>query len=259
MSELEGKVALVTGAASGIGKACADMLAARGASVGYLDLAAEGARACAERCAGEAIGIGVNVCDEIAVASAVDHVVRRFGSLDIAVNAAGRGMSKHLLDQGHDEILSILDLNVAGLLTCCKYEARAMIAGGGGSIVNISSVNARQAGEGLTAYCASKAAVSMATQVAALELGPSNVRVTAVGPAVTATPYMVEKYLADPVQRNAWVKNIPLGRPAAVEEIAEAVFFLASSRSSFVSGDTLYVDGGALARSYPDDSERRAG
>lgn len=141
-------------------------------------------------------------------------------------------------------------VNLTGVFVCCKHQARAMLPKKTGVIINLVSTNALQPGEGLAAYCASKSGVAMLTRVAAMELAPRGLRVVGVGPGLTETP-MVARLLAKPEARRAFLDGIPAGRPAAPEDIAGVVAFLASDAAAYINGDTIYVDGAALTRSYP--------
>lgn len=143
------------------------------------------------------------------------------------------------------------DICLKGVFLSVKHEARAMQAGGrGGAIVNIASINARQPAEGMAAYCAAKAGVEMFTRVAAMELGPSGIRVCGIGPGLVDTP--LTAFQRDlPELRDAYLRNIPAGRVGTPGDIAGAAAFLVSDDASWISGDTLFVDGAELTREYP--------
>ena len=176
----------------------------------------------------------------------------QFGRLDIAVNCAGLGFAVPLVEQTEAQWDTVLDVNLKGVFLCLKHEARAMAAGGrGGVIVNIASINARQPAEGLSAYCAAKAGVEMLTRCAAMELGPQGVRVVGIGPGLVDTPLTAFQQ-ERPHVREAFLANIPLGRVGAPRDIANAAVFLASDDASWISGDTLFVDGAELTKKYPE-------
>ena len=252
MGELAGKSALVTGAGVGIGQAIALAMAAAGAKVLVVDLneeTAEATRAAITEACGEAVTFIADVSDETRVAEMVQCAVDSFGQLDIACNSAavsrGSGpihtFEKSVFDQ-------TLDLCLTNTFLCMKYEIEAMLASGGGSIVNISS-NASLKGQPYnTAYAAAKSGVNLLTKSAASEYGHKGTRINAVSPGVIRTPG-VEKYfeeqpkIAEGLKQAAVMRR--LGEPS---EIAEAVTFLASDRASFITGQLLSVDGGASVK-----------
>lgn len=252
MGELAGKSALVTGAGVGIGQAIALAMAAAGARVLVVDLneeTAEATRAAITEAGGEAVTFIADVSDEARVAAMVQCAVDSFGQLDIACNSAavsrGSGpihtFEKSVFDQ-------TLDLCLTNTFLCMKYEIEAMLASGGGSIVNISS-NASLKGQPYnTAYAAAKSGVNLLTKSAASEYGHKGIRINAVSPGVIRTPG-VEKYfeeqpkIAEGLKQAAVMRR--LGEPS---EIAEAVTFLASDRASFITGQLLSVDGGASVK-----------
>ena len=252
MGELAGKSALVTGAGVGIGQAIALAMAAAGAKVLVVDLnevTAEATRAAITEAGGEAVTFIADVSDETRVAPMVQCAVDSFGQLDIACNSAavsrGSGpihtFEKSVFDQ-------TLDLCLTNTFLCMKYEIEAMLASGGGSIVNISS-NASLKGQPYnTAYAAAKSGVNLLTKSAASEYGHKGIRINAVSPGVIRTPG-VEKYfeeqpkIAEGLKQAAVMRR--LGEPS---EIAEAVTFLASDRASFITGQLLSVDGGASVK-----------
>ncbi|MEO3388239.1 SDR family NAD(P)-dependent oxidoreductase [Mesorhizobium sp. CAU 1741] len=249
--ELEGRVAFVTGAGSGIGRAVCHRLHELGASVAAVDIKAAVAMETAEALGSRAIALEADVTDEGSVSRAVSAAADQFGRLDIAVNAAGVGVSLRLIDQSVADIDRVLRTNLTGVMICCKYQAREMIAlANGGVIVNIVSTNAVQPGEGLSAYCASKAGVAMVTKVGAMELAADNIRVVGVGPGLTQTP-MVDRFLSNASVKAEFLDNIPAGRPAWPQDIANVVGFLATDAAAYITGETIYVDGGALTGKYP--------
>lgn len=231
-------VALVVGGASGLGAASATALAGAGHTVVTGDLAGTGA------------ALDVDVTDEAAVAAAVDAVVAEHGRLDVVVNSAGVSTLMQVVDHDVAEFRRVLDVNLTGGLLVLKHAARAMTAGGrGGAVVSIASLNARQPGTGMAAYCSAKAGLAMLTQVAALELGPSGIRVNAVSPGLVVTPLTAPAMDIAGV-RDDYVENTPLGRAGTPEEVAEAVVYLATAR--WLTGEVLDLNGGAHLQRYPD-------
>lgn len=254
---LEGKVALVTGGGSGIGRAVCQVLSANGARIAVLDRDLAAAEATANTLATPAQAIAVDVADETDIESATARTADFFGQIDIAVNAAGVGASAQMVDTTLAQWQWVLDVCLTGVFLSARAQARQMIRQGkGGVLIQIASTNARQPGEGLSAYCAAKAGVEMFTRVTALELASHRIRVNGVGPGLTETP-MVARFLSDSKARDAFVSNIPLGRPARPEDIAAAVAFLASDEAAYITGQTLYVDGGALMQRYPSLEARK--
>ncbi|MDI2124903.1 SDR family NAD(P)-dependent oxidoreductase [Yinghuangia seranimata] len=254
---IAGKVALVTGAGAGIGRAVAERFLAEGASVvaGDIDAAALdklvdelGGTYGADRIAALQGDVTVEADVEALVALAVE----RFGGVDVAVANAGGGAAAELVDHDYAVWQRVVNLCLNGVFLTVKHAGRAMKqAGNGGSIINMASLNAVQPGRGMGAYCSAKAGVLSLTEVAALELGPHGVRVNAVTPGLVRTqatsgmwhvPGVVEEY----------VENAPLGRFAEPEEVASVVLFLASDEAGFVSGSVYGMDGGARTRRYPD-------
>jgi len=249
MTEFENRIALVTGAASGIGRSCALTLARGGAAVILVDQSeAAGQEAAAEARALGAraafIAADVSNSDDVA---AVEALARRdFGGLDLAVNAAGvPGRMSSTMDIDEADMDRTYAVNVRGLWLCMRLELRMMIERGGGSIVNISSGGGLQAAPGLPGYSASKHAVIGLTKTAAIEYARQNIRVNAVCPGAVRTP-MMEIAIQDP-ERAARIMRGPMGRLAEPQEIADAVAWLCSERASFVTGVPLPVDGGIAA------------
>ncbi len=248
MGRVEGKVALVTGAASGIGRATAELLAREGARVVVADRNSEGGEETVRRIhqsGGEALFVPADVSREADCARMVEAAVARYGRLDILHDHAGilhplDGPITELSERAIDETFAV---NVKGMLFAAKYAARQMIRQGGGAIVITGSDLAFIGLAGLTAYTASKAAMVGVTRTLAVELAPYNIRINAVCPGFTYTNMNVEMArnaaLMEEMRRDYLIKR--LGRP---EDIAYAVLYLASDEAAFTTGACLVVDGG---------------
>jgi NAD(P)-dependent dehydrogenase (short-subunit alcohol dehydrogenase family) len=246
---LSGKVALVTGGASGIGRAAARRFVGEGARVVVGDLNEAGLAELARELGDNAVTQRCDVTVEDDVGRLAALAVERFGSLDVAFANAGIGSVQRLVDAELADWSRVLDVNLTGPFLTVKHAARRMTRGG--SIVVTASLNAVQAGVGMGAYCSSKAGVAMLAQVAALELGPAGIRVNAVGPGFVRTA-LTEGAFALPGVADGYVENTPLGRYATPEEIAGLVAWLASDEAAYVSGSLYLIDGGAHTMRYPD-------
>lgn len=245
---LTGKNAVVTGGASGIGLGVAALLRTEGAAVTLLDANAELLDRRVAELGDGVTGRVVDVTDEDALSTAITAVTAAGErSLHIAVNAAGAGMFGPVTELAAAEWRRIVDLCLTGVFLSVKHQARAMTAGG--SIINIASLNAGQPAAGMSAYCAAKAGVQMFTQVAAMELGPAGIRVNALAPGLVDTP-LTEAFTRQPLL-GEFVDNAPLGRIGTPRDIASAAVFLAGDDASWITGETLYVDGGAHTMRYP--------
>lgn len=246
---MEGAVAVVIGGASGIGWATAQLLAAEGVSVVIGDIDIEGGRKRAVELGGRAEAVRVDVVDEESVKGIFEGAEAQHGRLDIAVNCAGVNLPGYITDLEAQSWRRTVDICLTGGFFVIKHAARAMTAGG--SIVSITSLNARQAAAGFAGYCSAKAGLAMLTEVAALELGDRGIRVNAVSPGLVETS-LVEGLTGVPAIQADFTENTPLGRNGLPRDVAEAVFFLASDASSWITGEVLDVNGGAHLRRYPD-------
>jgi NAD(P)-dependent dehydrogenase (short-subunit alcohol dehydrogenase family) len=251
MPMLQGKGAVVTGAASGIGKAIATAFIEAGADVLLCDLNAKALENAARELGDRAIGRVTDVSDESQVEGALREALAAFGSLDIVVNCAGFGAIMPMTELPAEKWRSVQAVTLNGVFYGVKHAARLMLEQRRpGVIINISSVNAQQPGEGQSAYCAAKAGVDMLTRCGALELGGRGIRVVGIAPGLVETP-LTKKELEDPAMRELFMGVIPMKRAVEAREIGEAAVFLASDHAKSINGDTVVIDGGSLTRGYP--------
>jgi NAD(P)-dependent dehydrogenase (short-subunit alcohol dehydrogenase family) len=248
--EFEGKAALVTGSAGGIGRAAAALFAAGGAKVVLVDTNSAGLNETAsliKGAGGEAIPLTADITKPEDMERAVKEVVTRFGRLDFAHNNAGiLGTFASIADYPLADFRKVLEINCVGTFVCMQAELKQMVSQGGGTIVNTASASGVIGYPGIGAYTAAKHAVVGLTRNAAVEYGKQNIRVNAVCPASVSTP-MTAGMFSTPGQLDAAAAGIPLGRVAQPEEIAELVVWLCSGRSSFVNGSIVLIDGGYTA------------
>lgn len=246
---LTAKVALVTGAARGIGRAIAEVYAEHGASVVLGDIDGGGAEAVASeiRSLGlhDAIGLQLDVTDPESAQRAVETSVKRFGRIDVLVNNAGVLVACAILDFPLEDWRRVFRVNMEGPLLCSQAAARQMIRqGGGGCIINIASAAANKADREHAAYSASKAALIAFTRILALELGEHGIRANAVLPGATDTEMLREVSAAVPNLREALVARTVLGKVASPRDQANAALFLASDMAAHITGEYLVVSGG---------------
>ncbi|MBP5121220.1 SDR family oxidoreductase [Pseudomonas protegens] len=246
-----GQVALVTGAANGIGRATAQAFAAQGLKVVVADLdtaGGEGTVALIREAGGEALFVPCNVTLEADVQSLMARTIEAYGRLDYAFNNAGIEIEKGRLAEGSmEEFDAIMGVNVKGVWLCMKYQLPLLLAQGGGAIVNTASVAGLGAAPKMSIYAASKHAVIGLTKSAAIEYAKKKIRVNAVCPAVIDTDMFRRAYEADPKKAEFAAAMHPVGRIGKVEEIASAVLYLCSDGAAFTTGHALAVDGGATA------------
>ncbi|WP_326835304.1 SDR family NAD(P)-dependent oxidoreductase [Amycolatopsis rhabdoformis] len=251
MTRFAGKVALVTGGASGIGYAIGEQLVAEGASVVLFDLNAEKLEVAARKLGSRAAACAGDVRDEAAVAAAVGLATERFGGLDAAFGAAGSVTLGSIVDIAPQDWLSTVDVILKGTFLTTRHAARAMrVSGRGGAIVHVSSLNAHVPVYGGSAYSAAKAGIENFSKSAALELAGDGIRVNTVLPGLVTTP-LTEPFLAIEELAKDYTDRIPVHRPATPEEIAGPCLFLAGAEAAYVTGTSLVVDGGWEISNYP--------
>ncbi len=255
MADFEGKVALVTGGASGIGEATAMLLASRGAKVAIADMNEANlarVKASIEALGGEAITIRCNVTNDDEIANMVKQTVDAFGRLDCAVNNAGiTGPIGPLVDFDLGAARDIIAIDLTSVIACMQAELRAMLPNGSGAIVNTCSIWGLVAGGNYLAYTAAKHGVVGATRAAALETATAGVRVNAIAPGFTETPMVTEQGLKlkpGMKEYDAAGAAHPMNRMGKPREMAEGIVWLLSDAASFVTGTVLSIDGGFVAR-----------
>ncbi len=254
--DLEGKFALVTGAARGIGQSIADTLATNGARVAYADIDFTTAKASAAKSPG-ALAVEINISNESSVDSAIKEVLKEFRRLDILVNNAGVNTAKHRVNIDQfplEEWQRIVNIDLTGTYLVSKAVAREMIEQKSGRIINISSVLGVIPARLQCAFTAAKAGVVHLTRTMAIELGEHGILVNCVAPGSTLTEGTKQLFYGETASEKDRVKrllnHVPLGRPGTVEEMAHAVLFFAAPESGYITGQTLCVDGGWTAGGF---------
>lgn len=251
---LSGKVALVTGAAQGIGLACARVLAAEGASVVLADVNEKAGQEAARSLSsahGACAFVQCDVSRKASVDAAIEFVVERFGALHVLVANAGIVHAAEFLDLREEDFDRVLGVNLKGVFLAGQAAARQMVKqGGGGAIVNMSSVNAVLAIPNQVPYVVSKGGVNQLTKVMAVALAPHGIRVNAIGPGTILTELARTAVLGNKEAERKILARTPLGRMGEPEEVASVAAFLASDEASYLTGQVIYPDGGRLALNY---------
>jgi len=250
MTEFGDDVAVITGAGSGIGRATAGLLHSRGARVVVADIDGKSAREVAAELGGDSLAVEVDVADGRSVKAMIDSAVEAFGHIDILCNNAGFGMRGTVVTLQEAEWDRLMAVNVKGVFLCSKYAMPHLISSGRGRIVNTSSYTSSVGIADRAAYVASKGAISALTRAMALDHVADGVRVNAVAPGTVDSPYFAAMIAGadDPsALRDELDSRSPMHRMGEPSEIAEAIAWLASARSSFATGSLLVVDGGTSA------------
>ena len=253
MSDLKDKIAIITGARRGMGRSHALKLAEAGARVVVSDVSEEDCQKVVkeiEKGGGEALAVKCDVTKKEEADNLVKKTMEKFGKVDILVNNAGICQFKPFLELTQEEWDRTLDINLKGYFLCAQAAAKEMIKQKAGVIVNVASVASGQIGIGmetLAHYCASKGGIIALTEALAVELAPYNIRVNAIAPGMIETP-MIDPIKSDSKTMEAMLTKIPLGRAGEPEEVSNLVLFLASDQSSYMTGSTVVIDGGWLAK-----------
>ena len=247
MGKLDGKVALISGGARGQGAAEARLFADLGARVAVSDVLEEEGRVVAKELGDAGLGVPLDVTDEAAWEEGVAAVVERFGRLDVLINNAGVALFAPMVQTTLEDYRRVIDINQVGVFLGMKSAVPAMSQSGGGSIVNISSIEGLIGTPGLIAYGASKFAVRGMTKVAALELAPYGIRVNSIHPGAIETPMLEDPVLVALDGVKILLDRTAMGRIGQSEEVARMAAFLASDASSYSTGAEFVVDGGLTA------------
>ncbi len=242
-------LALITGAAQGIGYASAKALADDGARLILADINADGVRAAAKELGAEA-AITCDMADPDQINTMFDRIEAEHGGLSILVNNAGIALPGDFLETPFENFRKVLDVNLSATFLATQRAAKSMIAHGiKGAIINMSSINAQVAIPTIPAYCASKGGVMQLTKSAALALAPHGIRVNAVGPGSIDTA-MMAGINSDPAAMERVMARTPMKRVGEPREIGSVVAFLASDKASYITGETIYADGGRIGMNY---------
>lgn len=249
----QGKTAIVTGAAQGIGLACAERLHREGARVVLADVNVAKAEAAAKRidASGKtAVAVACDVAVRQAVVDLVKGVVDRFGRLDIMINNAAISVASEALDLSEEDFDRVIGVNLKGALFGCQEAGKVMVAAGGGAIVNMSSMQAELAIANRVPYGIAKGGMNQMTRIFGLSLAKKKVRVNAIGPGTILTDLTRGGVLSNEESYRRILSRTPMGRCGEASEVAGVASFLASDDASYITGQTLYVDGGRMTLNY---------
>lgn len=247
--KLSNKVAIVTGATQGIGLACAQRMIAEGAKVMLVDIKPEGAEA-ATALGDNARFFTADVSQKADVDALVAATLAAFGRIDVLINNAGVTHAATFLDLCEEDFDRVLRINLKSMFLCGQAVARVMVEQQSGAIINMSSVNAELAIPNQVPYVVSKGAVNQLTKVMSLNLVEHGIRVNGIGPGTILTELAKKAVMASPESRHTILSRTPMGRCGEPEEVASIAVFLASDDASYMTGQTLYVDGGRMALNY---------
>ena len=247
--KLADKVAIVTGATQGIGLACAQRLLHEGARVMLVDIKPDGAAMTATLGRGARF-FAADVSQKADVDAMIAHTLQLFGRIDILINNAGVTHAADFLDLAEDDFDRVLRINLKSMFLCGQAAARQMVTQGSGAIINMSSVNAQLAIPNQVPYVVSKGGVNQLTKVMALSLAPHGIRVNGIGPGTILTELAKKAVMGSEEARHTILSRTPMGRCGEPEEVAALAAFLASDDASYMTGQTIYADGGRLALNY---------
>ncbi len=243
-------VALVTGAAQGIGFACAEALLEQGHFVVLSDMKAEAVEAASKKLGGQTDFVVCDMSQPNAIAAMFDTIEAKHGAISVLVNNAGIAMPKPFLETSEADFRKVIDVNLIAVFLATQRVAKSMIANGiEGAIVNMSSINAVVAIPTIASYCASKGGVMQLTKATSLALAPHKIRVNAVGPGSIDTE-MMAGVNSNPDAMKMVMSRTPLQRMGSPREIGDVVAFLAGPKASYITGETIYIDGGRLGMNY---------
>lgn len=246
----QNSIALVTGGAQGIGYACAEALMEEGHRIVLADINESGVAEAAKTLGNGTVGLVCDMGDLAAIEAMFTQIEADHGPVAVLVNNAGVAKPGDFLTYDLSDFQSVIDVNLIGVFAATQRAAKTMVAQGiNGAIVNMSSINAQVAIPAIPAYCASKGGVMQITKAASLALAPHGIRVNAVGPGSIDTA-MMAGVNSNPAAFETAMSRTPLRRPGTAREIGDVVAFLASSKASYVTGETIYVDGGRLGLNY---------
>jgi len=243
-------IALITGGARGIGYACGEAIAESGARIVLADMDGEAVKEAAEKLGNNTLGFECDVADEAQITKLFDSVEKEAGPVSILVNCAGISNPKPFLEATAEDFRRVIDVNLMGTFYASQRAAKAMVANNlKGSIVNMSSINAQVSIPSIAAYCSSKGGVMQLTKASSLALAPHGIRVNAVGPGSIDTA-MLAAVNSDPEAMRTVMSRTPMQRLGEPKEIGDVVAFLCSDKASYITGETIYVDGGRLGMNY---------